>query len=163
MVARDSLEEINGHRRGIALTQCFTESGKDQVFEIDSQSEVGSLCESFKMAFETAGASSVHNKFKGGVLFSTKKHFPQSIYFSSCTELQFGMLQICADLTSCLTSPFYIFLVEFESMSLPFAESDASLFLNGEPQWKSRLGEGWKGTKLLGKGGHGVGTAFFPY
>lgn len=41
-------------------------------------------------------------------------------------------------------------------MSLAFLPSDEDVFLSSEPQWKSRLGPGWIGTKVLGKGGHGV-------
>ena len=41
-------------------------------------------------------------------------------------------------------------------MPPPFLDSDIPDFLNGEPTWKSRLGPGWRGTKLLGKGGHGI-------
>jgi hypothetical protein len=37
-----------------------------------------------------------------------------------------------------------------------FQDSDIEKWLASEPQWTSRLGEGWKGTKFLGKGSFGI-------
>jgi len=45
-------------------------------------------------------------------------------------------------------------------MALAFSSADTTLFLNSSPQWKSSLGPGWIGTKLLGKGGFGVAGLF---
>ena len=41
-------------------------------------------------------------------------------------------------------------------MSLPFRAQDERLFLDSEPKWRSRLGPGWVGTKILGLGSFGV-------
>lgn len=47
-------------------------------------------------------------------------------------------------------------LEELEAMNVPFRDSDAEAWFGSEPEWASRVGEGWKGTKILGKGSKGV-------
>lgn len=41
-------------------------------------------------------------------------------------------------------------------MALPFLQEDRQRFLDSEPTWENRIGEGWKGTKFLGAGCFGV-------
>ncbi|KAK6582490.1 hypothetical protein PZA11_004898 [Diplocarpon coronariae] len=45
---------------------------------------------------------------------------------------------------------------------LAFRPQDEAAFLASEPTWKNRIGQGWHGTKLLGKGSFGV-TGLWEY
>lgn len=47
-------------------------------------------------------------------------------------------------------------------MAPPFLAADKQRFLDSELQWSNGLGEGWKGTKFLGKGCFGV-TGLWEY
>jgi hypothetical protein len=42
------------------------------------------------------------------------------------------------------------------AMGVAFYDSDKDKWLASEPDWSSRLGDGWTGTKFLGKGSHGI-------
>lgn len=41
-------------------------------------------------------------------------------------------------------------------MALAFSASDEEKWLTSEPEWTSRLGDGWRGVKFLGKGSGGI-------
>jgi serine/threonine protein kinase len=41
-------------------------------------------------------------------------------------------------------------------MNVAFRDSDAKAWFESEPEWANRVGEGWKGTKILGRGSKGV-------
>jgi serine/threonine protein kinase len=43
-----------------------------------------------------------------------------------------------------------------EGVGLAFRDSQKQAFLDSEPSWTVRLGDGWKGIKFLGKGSFGI-------
>jgi hypothetical protein len=42
------------------------------------------------------------------------------------------------------------------TMNVPFLDTDAAAWFASEPQWRHRVGDGWKGVKILGNGSQGV-------
>lgn len=43
-----------------------------------------------------------------------------------------------------------------DGVGLAFRENQKQAFLDSEPTWSQRLGDGWKGTRFLGKGNFGI-------